>query len=162
MYFSPRLYSRYVLSPLIVEQVWIISPRFKYVYKLFWGRVVASISFSKKLAVHRMLPFWTSRACTCRFILSSDYSHMNCDLLPFNTCFQRGCCLIFWKHLAYAWYVMVMYLACDTFMENHLTTLDSTFFLKLMPEIQGHSARLTVYVQTPWPQDVFTNQIWDS
>ena len=25
---------------------------------------------------------------------------------------------------------MVMYLACDTFMENHLTTLDSTFFLK--------------------------------
>ena len=59
-------------------------------------------------------------------------------------------------------YVMVMYLACDTFMENHLTTLDSTFFLKLMPENQGHSGRLTVYVQTPWPQDVFTNQIWDS
>ena len=23
---------------------------------------------------------------------------------------------------------MVMHLACDTFMENHLTTLDSTFF----------------------------------
>ena len=44
--------------------------------------------------------------------------------------------------------VMVMYLACDTFMENHLTTLDSTFFLKLMPENQGHSGRLTVYVQT--------------
>ena len=44
-------------------------------------------------------------------------------------------------------------------MENHLTTLDSTFFLKLMPENQGHSGRLTVYVQTPWPQDVFTNQI---
>ena len=44
---------------------------------------------------------------------------------------------------------MVMYLACDTFMENHLTTLDSTFFLKLMPENQGHSGRLTVYVQTP-------------
>ena len=37
----------------------------------------------------------------------------------------------------------------DTFMENHLTTLDSTFFLKLMPENQGHSGRLTVYVQTP-------------
>ena len=33
--------------------------------------------------------------------------------------------------------------------ENHLTTLDSTFFLKLMPENQGHSGRLTVYVQTP-------------
>ena len=30
-------------------------------------------------------------------------------------------------------------------MENHLTTLDSTFFLKLMPENQGHSGRLTVY-----------------
>ena len=44
---------------------------------------------------------------------------------------------------------MVMYLACDTFMENHLTTLDSTFFLKPMPENQGHSGRLTVYVQTP-------------
>ena len=44
---------------------------------------------------------------------------------------------------------MVMYLACDTFMENHLTTLDSTFFLKLMPENQGHSGPLTVYVQTP-------------
>ena len=57
---------------------------------------------------------------------------------------------------------MVMYLACDTFMENHLTTLDSTFFLNLMPENQGHSGRLTVYVQTPWPQDVFTNQIRDS
>ena len=48
------------------------------------------------------------------------------------------------KYLAYAWYVMVMYLACDTFMENHLTALDSTFFLKLMPENQGHSGRLTV------------------
>ena len=44
---------------------------------------------------------------------------------------------------------MVMYLACDTFMENHLTTLDDTFFLKLMPENQGHSGHLTVYVQTP-------------
>ena len=32
---------------------------------------------------------------------------------------------------------------------KHLTTLDSTFFLKLMPENQGHSGRLTVYVQTP-------------
>ena len=50
---------------------------------------------------------------------------------------------------AYAWYVMVMYLATDTFMENHLTTLDSIFFLKLMPENQGHSGRLTVYAQTP-------------
>ena len=40
---------------------------------------------------------------------------------------------------------MVMYLACDTFMENHLTTLDSIFFLKLMPENQGHNGRLTVY-----------------
>ena len=36
---------------------------------------------------------------------------------------------------------MIMYLACDTFMENHLTTLDSTFFVKLMPENQGHSGR---------------------
>ena len=34
-------------------------------------------------------------------------------------------------------------------MENHLTTLDSTFFLKLMPEYQDHSGRLTVFVQTP-------------
>ena len=40
-------------------------------------------------------------------------------------------------------------MVCDTFMKNHLTTLDSTFFLKLMPENQGHSGRLTVYVQTP-------------
>ena len=47
-------------------------------------------------------------------------------------------------------------------MENHLTTLDSTFFLKLMPENQGHSGRLTVYVQTLWPQDVFRKQIRDS
>ena len=47
-------------------------------------------------------------------------------------------------------------------MENHLTALDSTLFLKMMPENQGHSGRLTVYVQTPLPQDVFTNQIWDS
>ena len=36
---------------------------------------------------------------------------------------------------------MVMYLACKTFMEDHLTTLDSTFFLKLMPENQDHSGR---------------------
>ena len=34
------------------------------------------------------------------------------------------------------------------FMDNHLTTLDSTFFLNLMPENQGHSGRLTLYVQT--------------
>ena len=34
-------------------------------------------------------------------------------------------------------------------MENHLTTLDSTYFLKLMQENQGHSGRLTVHVQTP-------------
>ena len=47
-------------------------------------------------------------------------------------------------------------------MENHLTTLDSTFFVKLMPENRDHSGRLTVYVQIPLPQDVFTNQIWDS
>ena len=67
---------------------------------------------------------------------------------------------MFWKQPAYACYVMVMYLACDTFMENHFTTLDSTFFLKMMPENQGHSGRLTVNVQTLWPQDVFTNQIW--
>ena len=53
------------------------------------------------------------------------------------------------EHLAYAWYVLVMYLACETFMENHLTTLDSTFFLKVMPENQDHSGRLTVYVQSP-------------
>ena len=33
--------------------------------------------------------------------------------------------------------------------ENYLTILDSTFFLKLMPENQGHSGRLTVYVETP-------------
>ena len=57
---------------------------------------------------------------------------------------------------------MLMYLASYTFMENHLTTLDSTFVLNLMPENQGHSGRLTVYVQTLWPQDVFTSQIWDS
>ena len=44
---------------------------------------------------------------------------------------------------------MVMYLACDTFMENRLLTLDSTFFLKLMPENRGHSGHLTLYVQTP-------------
>ena len=50
---------------------------------------------------------------------------------------------------------MVMYLVCETFMENHLTTLDSTFFLKLMPENQDHSDRLTVYVQIPLPQIKF-------
>ena len=31
-----------------------------------------------------------------------------------------------------------------------------------MPENQGHSGRLIVYVQTLWSLDVFTNQIWDS
>ena len=47
---------------------------------------------------------------------------------------------------------MAMYLARDTFMENHLTTLDSTFFLKLMPENQGHSGRLTVYCRLRDPK----------
>ena len=42
-----------------------------------------------------------------------------------------------------------IYLAYDTFKENHMTTLDSTIFLKLMPENQGHSGHLTEYVQTP-------------
>ena len=28
------------------------------------------------------------------------------------------------KHPAYVWYVMVMYVACDTFMERYLTTLE--------------------------------------
>ena len=32
---------------------------------------------------------------------------------------------------------------------KNLTSLDSIFFLKLMPENQGHSGRLIVYVQTP-------------
>ena len=31
---------------------------------------------------------------------------------------------------------------------NHLTTLDSIFFLKLMPDNQGQSGRLTVYAQS--------------
>ena len=46
---------------------------------------------------------------------------------------------------------MVMYLSCDTFMENHLTTLN-IFFKKLMPEYEGYSGRLTVYVQTRDPK----------
>ena len=50
---------------------------------------------------------------------------------------------------AYVWYDILMYLACDTFMEKNLTTLDSTFFLKLMPENQGHIGHLTLDVQTP-------------
>ena len=41
-------------------------------------------------------------------------------------------------------------------------TRQHIFFLKLMPENQDHGGRLTVYVQIPLPQDVFTNQIWDS
>ena len=54
---------------------------------------------------------------------------------------------------------MVMYLACDTFMENHLTTLDSTFFLKLMPENQGHSGHLTVYVDSVTPRCVHKSNL---
>ena len=50
---------------------------------------------------------------------------------------------------------MVMYLAFDTFMENYLTTLDSTFFLKLMPENQGHSGCLTVYDPKMYSQTKF-------
>ena len=50
------------------------------------------------------------------------------------------------KHPAYAWYVVVMYLSCDTFIERHLTTLDSTFFYKLMPEIKVTvAAKLYMY-----------------
>ena len=36
------------------------------------------------------------------------------------------------QHPAYEWYVMLTYLALDTFMERHLTTLDK----KLMPEVK--------------------------
>ena len=66
------------------------------------------------------------------------------------------------KHPAYALNVMVMYLACDTFMERYLTTLDSLFFFKLMPEIKVTVATRLYMYSTPWPQDVSTNQIWDS
>ena len=42
------------------------------------------------------------------------------------------------------------------------TSFDNTeqhiFLKKTDARFQGHSGRLTVYVQTPWPQDVFTNQ----
>ena len=49
------------------------------------------------------------------------------------------------KHPAYAWYAMIMYLAWDTYMERHLTTLDSTF-KKMMPEIKVTvAARLYMY-----------------
>ena len=44
------------------------------------------------------------------------------------------------------------------------TSFDSTgqhIFLKTDARNQGHSGRLTVYAQPPWPKDVFTNQIWD-
>ena len=47
---------------------------------------------------------------------------------------------------------MVMYLACDTFMENHLTTLDSTFFLKLMPEIKVTVVALLYMYRLPKPK----------
>ena len=46
------------------------------------------------------------------------------------------------KYPGYACYVMVMYLACDLFLERHLTTLDSTFFLKIDARNQGNSGRL--------------------
>ena len=55
---------------------------------------------------------------------------------------------------------MVMYLACGTFMENHLTTLDNTFFLKLMPENQGHSGRLTVYYRLRDPKMCSQIKFW--
>ena len=60
---------------------------------------------------------------------------------------------------------MIMDLACDTFMERYLTTLDSPFFTiffsKTKARKQGNS-------DTEWystlrdPHDVSTNQIWDS
>ena len=60
---------------------------------------------------------------------------------------------------------MIMDLACDKFMERYLTTLDSPFlryfFSKTETRKQGKS-------DTEWfstrldPQDVSTNQIWDS
>ena len=47
---------------------------------------------------------------------------------------------------------MVMYLACDTFMKNHLTTLDSTFFLKLMPENQGQWSLNCICIDSVTPK----------
>ena len=44
-------------------------------------------------------------------------------------------------------------------MENHLTTLDSTFFLKLMPENQGHSGRLTVCTDSVTPRCVHKSNL---
>ena len=60
-----------------------------------------------------------------------------------------GLCMVCYHRVMYLAWDMVMYLAWDKFMENYLTTLDSTFSLKLMPENRGHSGLLTVYVQTP-------------
>ena len=44
------------------------------------------------------------------------------------------------KHPACGWYVMVIYLACYSFMERYLTTLDSPFS-KTDARNQGHSGR---------------------
>ena len=63
------------------------------------------------------------------------------------------------KYPAYAWYVMVMYLACDTCMKRFFYNTGQHIFLKTDARNQGHSGRLTVYVQ---PQDVITDQTWDS
>ena len=62
-------------------------------------------------------------------------------------------------------FCMVCYGNVSSMQHIYGKSFDNTrqhIFLKLMPENQGHSGSLTVYVQTPWPQDVFTNQIWDS
>ena len=47
---------------------------------------------------------------------------------------------------------MVCYGNVSSMQHIYGKTLDSSFFLKLMPENQGHSGRLTVYVQAPWPK----------
>ena len=61
---------------------------------------------------------------------------------------------------------MVCYGNVSSMRHIYGTSFDITgqhiFFLKTKARNQGHSGRLTVYVQPPRPKDVFTNQIWDS
>ena len=56
---------------------------------------------------------------------------------------------------------MVWHGIVDSMWHIYGTSIDNTgqqIFLKTDVRNQGHSGRLIVYVQPPWPKDVFTNQ----
>ena len=55
---------------------------------------------------------------------------------------------------------MVMYLACDTFMENHLTTLDSTFLKTNARKSRSQWSLNCICTDSVTPKMCSQNKFW--